>query len=900
MRRIRDEWRRLRGIGRRADVDARFDEEVRFHVDQQTEKNERAGMPPAEARREALAMFGGVAGAKDQARAEARPAWIDGTLRDLRHGIRGLRRTPVFTMLAVLTIAVGIGATTAVFTVLNAVLLRPLPYRDADRLVEVTHRAPGLDLPGGVVNLATTQLVSYREHNTTFEAIGLWTRFNVTVTGDGPPEQIRCLQVTHDTLQALDVVPASGRPFTPADEAPGSPDTILLAHGFSQRRFGGDPSIVGRTILIDSRPRQVVGVMPQDFRFLADEVDVLLPLQVDRSQLRLGGFNLRGVARLKPGVTIAAANADVARMIPGWLQAWPAPAGVSHAVFESARFTPDLRPLKEALVGDIGDVLWVVMGAVAVVLLIGCANVANLLLVRGEGRQQELAIRSALGAARGRLARALVIESLVLSLAGGLCGLLLAAAGVRGLVAYAADLLPRAHDIAIDPVALIFTLAVSVGSGLLFGLMSVVRRGRPDIVRDLAGAGGRTASQGRDRRRARHTLVVVQVSLATVLLVASGLMTRTFVALSHVDPGFTSPETLQLVRVTIPGAQVAEPERVLQMQRDIQARMAAVPGVASVAFASSGPLQRAGSGDPVEFEHRTYGEGQVPPIRLFKFIAPGYFQTIGARVIAGRDIDWSDLQADRPVAVVVESLAREAWGSPAAALGGRLREYPSSPWREVVGVVADIRDQGLHVPAPSTVYFPVLARNFGGSPVRIARSVAFVLRTERAGTETLLADLREVLGAINGNVPLAEPRTVAELHDGYLAQTSVTLMLLGVAGGMALLLSLIGIYGVLSHAAALRTREIGIRAALGARRASLRVMFVRDGPRLSLAGVIAGLAIALVLTRYMTALLFGVGAVDPMTYVVVAVVLTAAAALASYVPAHRATSVNPVEVLRAP
>jgi predicted permease len=899
MRRFAEGWRRLRGWWRGSAIDRRLTEEIAFHVDRQAEKNRRAGMTPAESRRQALVMFGDLESTRERAREEVRPARTEATLRDLRYAVRAWRRTPGFTLIAVLTMGLGIGATTAVFTVVNGVLLKPLPYPDADRLVDLKHLAPGLDIPAGMLSTSAAQLFSYQEHNQVFEALGLWTQGAATVAGDGDPEQVPMLLVTDGTLQTLAVPPARGRAFSPADIAPGSPETVILAHGYWQRRFGGDPGVMGRSLTVDARPRQIIGVMPPDFVFLDRDADIILPFRFDRARLTLGGFNNRGLARLKPGVTLAEANADVARIIPLWLHAWPAPPGLDPAIFESARFTPAFRPLRDFVVGDAGEWLWVLMGAVAIVLLVASANVANLLLVRAEGRQPEMAMRSALGAGRGQLVRGLLLESLVLGSLGGVVGLGLAIAGVRLLVAQMADTLPRAGDITVDPAVLAFVIAISVGVGLVFGLVTALRHASPDLSRGLRDS-GRAASGGRERRRTQRVLVVAQVALATLLLVASGLMIRSFVALTHVDPGITRVDRLQQVRVTIPQALVSEGAHVFAMQTDIRARLAALPGVESVAFASAGPLQPANAGDPVQLEHVTYAANQIPPIRAFKFVSPGYFETVGTALVAGRDITWDDIHSRRPVVVISEGLAREAWGSPAAALEGRLIEYPGSPWREVVGVAKDVRDGGLHVSAPATVYWPALTTNFQSAPLRVSRSMAFVLRTDRAGTETLLAEIRQAVRSVNGSVPVADARTVRDVYDRSLAATSVTLAMLGIAATMALLLSIVGIYGVLSYTVTRRAREIGIRTALGAGRGSLRARFVGDGLRLTAVGIVVGVVGALLTTRMMESLLVGVSALDPMTYAGTTLILVTAATAASYVPAHRATTVSPVDVLRAP
>jgi putative ABC transport system permease protein len=895
MRRIKESWARIRSLGRRHALDSGLDDEIRFHIDQQTEKNRRAGMSADEAHRQALIKFGGLEHVKERTRDEFRPALLEDSVRDLRYGARALRRAPGFTAVSSLTLALGIGAATAVFSVVNGVLLKPLPYPNSEALVSLSHTAPGANLSD--VPMSATQFFTYRDENRTFKALGLWSSGVASVTGEAHPEEVQSLFVTHGTLQALGVRPAIGRWFSQEDDTPGSPETVMLTHGYWQLRYGGDASVIGRSMTVDSRPRQVIGVMPSGFRFLKADADVLLPYRFDRAGLFLRKPSHQGLARLKSDVTLAQANADVARMISIWLRAWPVPSGIDPKIFENARFAPALRPLKQDVVGDIGNVLWVLLGTVGIVLLIACANVANLLLVRAEGRQHELAIRAALGAGRGRLARELLLESIVLGLVGGALGLGLAFAAVRLLVAAAPASLPRLGEITVDPVVVSFTLIVSLLSGLLFGLIPVARHAGPHIARQVR-SGGRTSSQSRERHRARNTLVVVQVALALVLLVASGLMIRTFQALRAVQPGFAEPDHLQLVRLAIPGRQVGDPEAVFRMQDDIRDRIAAIPGVSAVSFTNSAPMEPDHIDNLLFVEHQTYAEGQIPPDRRFKFVAPGFFRAVGAPLVAGRDFTSADLHDRRPVAVISENFARELWREPGAALGKRIRANAADPWREIVGIVGDVYDDGVHERAPTVVYWPVLMENFWRNPILVQRSVTFAIRSSRTGTESFLNELREAVWAVNANLPLADVRTLGDLYERSLARTSFSLVMLAMAGATALLLGIVGIYGVISYAATQRTREIGIRAALGAQHAELKRMFVRDGLVLAGIGVACGLAGAIPLTRLMTSLLFGISPLDPMTYVAVSLVLVTAAGLASYVPAHRATAVDPVAALR--
>jgi putative ABC transport system permease protein len=815
-------------------------------------------------------------------------------MRSLKHIVRRLRQAPLFTAIALVTLALGIGANTAIFSVVNSVLLKPLAYPQADSLVGVWHSAPGIKGIGDRINCSPTMYFTYSEENRSFQDFGLWQAGGASITGIGDPEQVRALTVTYGTLQALGVQPLLGRWFSKADDTPGSPETVILMYGYWQRRFGGDKSVVGRTISVDSRPHNIIGVMPASFRFRNDP-DLIQPERFDRNKIFLGNFSYQGIARLKPGVTIEKANADIARMLPIWLKSWPTPAGFSRELFENARFGPKLQPLKQEVVGDIGATLWVLMGTIGLVLLIACANVANLLLVRAEGRQQEFAIRAALGAGWGKIARELLLESATLGILGGALGLGLAYAALRVLVAKGPTTLPRLNEIGIDPLALGFTLLVSLFTGLLFGLIPVLKYAGPNLAGTLRG-GGRTLSQGRERHRARNTLVVVQVALALVLLIGSGLMIRTFQALRNVQPGFTRPDQVQLMHVAISEEQVKEPEQVMRMENAMLDKLAAIPGVTSVAFAGGAPLEGFNNNDVFYAQDKDYAVGQIPPIRRFRYIAPGFLKTTGTPLIAGRDLAWTDLYEKRHVMMVSENLAKEMWGDARAALGKRVRETPKDPWSEIVGVVGDVYDNGVQEKAPAMTYWPALTDGFF---FQVTRFGVFVIRSNRAGTEGFLTEARQAIWSQNANLPVFLVRTLRDLYDQSMARTSFTLVLLAIAGGMALILGIVGIYGVIAYAVSQRTREIGIRLALGAKPAGLQRMFVRHGLLLAGIGAVIGLAAAAGLTRLMTSLLFGVAAFDPVTYAGVAAILIAAAALASYFPSRRATAVDPVQALRA-
>jgi putative ABC transport system permease protein len=885
---------------RRNKVDREWREEMEANIDLATDAFLAQGMTPEQARVAALKQAGNLIARREEIYQMNGIGWLDSLWSDLRYAVRGLRLQPTFTATALLTLALGIGANTAIFGVIDSILIRPLPYPHAEALVGVWHTAPGFQAFGEHLSCTPSMYFTYREQNRTFEQFGVWSSNGASVTGTAEPELPRALLVTYGVLDALAVQPLLGRWFSQADDTPGTPQTVILTFGYWQRRFGGDRSIVGRTLTINSKPTTVIGVMPQAFRFGRDP-ELILPQRFERSQVSLGDFSYQGVARLRPGVTLAQANADQARMLGIWLNAWPPPPGFDRAIFQNARVAPKIQPLKQEVVGDIGATLWVVMGTLLLVLLIACANVANLMLVRGESRQQELAIRAALGAGWSRIAREMLIESIALGMIGGALGLGLAYAALRILVARGPATLPRLGEIRIDPLVLAFALGVSLLSGALFGLIPILKYAGPRVATALRGV-GRTFSQGRERHRARNTLVVVQMALALVLLISSGLMIRTFQHLRNIRPGFTHPEEIQILHAFAPAAIADQPERVMRSHQEVLDKLAALPGVTSVALADTAPLESFISpNNPIYAEDKPLAPGQIPPVRRFRMIAPGFFETMGTRVIAGRDFTWTDLYARRHVAIVSENLAREIWGDPRAALGKRIRVGTTDAWREIVGVAEDVYDNGVQVKPPEIAYWPVLMDGwlFGSEHGFVTGNGMFAIRSNRTGTEALLAEARQAIWSVNGRQPVFLVTTLKELYDQSMARMSFTLVMLAIAGGMALVLGIVGIYGVIAYAVSQRTREIGIRIALGAQPSRLLGMYVRHGLVLAGVGALVGLAAAAGLTRLMSSLLFGVTALDPVTYAAVTALLILAAVLASYLPARRAMAIDPVEALRA-
>ncbi|HMB51723.1 MAG TPA: ABC transporter permease [Thermoanaerobaculia bacterium] len=816
--------------------------------------------------------------------------------RQLRLTLRSLRRAPLFTTVTVLTLAVGIGATSAVFSVVHGVLIAPLPYDEPERLVQLAYQAPGLGPEP--INQSPALYFTFRDESELMVDSGMWGYERVSVTERTEPEQVEAIRVTDGVFGLLGVEAAIGRTFSVEDDAPGSPETVVLSDGYWRQRLGADRSIVGETLIVDGVGHRVIGVLPPDLRFLDEAPALYLPFQWDRSEVFVGNFSYPALARLRPGVTLEQANAEVGRMIEVGFDTFPMPAGFSRQMIEDVGFAPEVSPLSEAVVGDVGNVLWLLLGTVGIVLLIACANVANLLLVRAEGRHQELAIRSALGAGRRRLGGELMLESLLLGLAGGIAGLALAAAGLRLLHAAAPRGLPRLDEIAISPEVLLFTLATSFVAAVGFGLFPLARVAGGRLAEALK-AGGRGSSDGRRRQRVRGLLVASQVALALVLLVGSGLMIRSFQALRSADPGFRDAGEVLTLTLSVPEAEVEDFEAATRLHERLLAEIQALPGVEQAGLTSSVTMDGRQSNDPIFVEDFPLPETTIPPLRRFKWVSPEYFETMGNPLVAGRGLTWADVQTRAEVAVVTENLAREYWRDPAEAVGRRIRPYPQSPWRTIVGVVGDVRDGGIEQPATPVVYWPLVVRDFFvPGELEGRRTLAYAIRSPRVGTTGFLNEVRETIWSVAPNLPLADVRTLEERLDRSMARTSFTLVMLAIAALAALLLGAVGIYGVTSYAVSQRRRELGVRLALGARPADVLRLVLRHGLLLALAGAGAGLVAAVAATRLMSAVLHGVSALDPIAFAAAALAVVALALAASWLPARRAAGIDPIETLR--
>ncbi len=815
----------------------------------------------------------------------------------LKQVFRRLANARLFTVITLITLAAGVGGNTVVFSVLEGVLLKPLPYPNPNELIGVWHSAPGINITD--LNMAPSNYFIYREQNQSFQDLGIYNRDAVSITGVAEPERLDALDVTDGTIPLLGIPPMLGRTFTRQDDSPGAPDTAVITYGFWKKKFGGSSSVIGQSITLDGKPYEIIGVLPQRFHFLDwNDPAVILPLKWDRNKTNLGNFSYEGIARLKPGVTMEQASADIARMLPIVSRTFPAPPGFSAKIFDDARIGPNLRPLKIDVIGDVGSTLWVLMGSIGLVLLIACANVANLLLVRVEGRRQELAVRSALGASPYRIAGELLLESITLGFLGSALGLGLAYAALRVLVLIAPDGLPRINEIGIDGPVLLFTFVISLFASVLFGCIPIFKYAGVRLSTGIR-EGGRANSGSREQHRARSVLVVVQVALALVLLICSGLMIRTFRALTHVNPGFAQPAQVQTFRIGIPDNQVKDNESVVRTFDAMRSKIAAIPGVSAVTVSTSFPMDGNASNDLVFAQDKAYSEGQIPPIRRFAFVIPGFFETEGTPLVAGRDFTWTDIYKTLPVAIISENFAREYWDSPANAIGKRIRVATTDDWREIIGVAANVYGDGVSKTPPSMVYWPIMRDRFEGQAHDVATYTGFGIRSPRAGSEAFLREVREAVWSVNPNLPLSNVHTLGAFYARSMARTSFTLIMLAVAGGMALLLGVVGIYGVIACSVSQRVREIGIRMALGAQQQSVTGMFIRHGLILTGIGAAFGLVAAAIVMRLMSSLLFHVNPVDPITYAAVTLGLIFTAFIASYLPSRRAATVDPVEALRA-
>jgi len=814
---------------------------------------------------------------------------LSGMFNDLRFALRGLLRYPGFTTVAALTLALGIGANTAVFTLIDGVLIRPLPYRDADRLVALEHlgREGRDELP-----MSQGLYITYGDNAASLESIGLYGGTAVNVVNEGDAQRMRADVVTPSFFRVLGVDAAIGRTFVDAEGAPDGELAVILSDGLWRSAFGADPNVIGQSLDVNGRLRPIVGVMPPDFGFPSPDARMWIPMVVDPARAPLAAFGAGGVARMAPGASVESVHAELEGLIGRLDELYPDSGG--PAFLHEVGLRSVVTPLKEYLVGNVTSTLWVLMGTVGLVLLIACANVANLLLVRADARRRELAVRVAMGAGRMQVLRWFLSESLVLAAFGGIAGVAIAMAAVRTSVRFVPTDIPRMAEVGVDWRVLLFSGLVALGSAVFFGSFPVLRTRTDNPASQLREGATRGGTSGRERHRLRSGLVVTQVALALVLLVGSGLMFRSFQALRAIDPGYDVDDVLT-ARITVPNAEIEGGLETAGFFRQLGQRLAAQPGVEAVGFIDTAPLTSGVSYYSIEVEDVPRGPGELPVFGSNLQTEAGYFEAMGIDLLEGRTLREGD-GAEGARAVVVSHAFAEHWWPGESPIGRRLRlGYPDEDWYTIVGVVADARYESLERDTEDAIYWPATV-GLADDP-QPARGMDVVIRTS-ADPRALIPVLRREVAEMNPRIPVSNPRAMEDVFAAAMARTSFTVAMLGAASGIALLLGLVGIYGVISYIVAQRTREIGVRMALGATAPSVRGMVVRQGMLLAGLGVTIGLIVAVALSRVMSSLLYGVSAIDPLTYVAVAATLVAVAVLASWIPARRAAGVDPATALR--
>lgn len=816
-----------------------------------------------------------------------------------RHAVRSLRRTPVFTIAAALTLVIGIGATVATFAVVNGVLLKPLPFGDPDRLVGAWHDLPPVNLTHAEQTQST--YFTYQRLARTIDGIALYQESSVNVSDPGgvaEPQRISSAWVTQTFFPVLQVPPVLGRGFTAEEDAPNGPNVVVIGEDLWRNRFGASTDVLNHSLEVNGLSRQIVGVMPRRFSFPAAETQIWLPLGLDPNAKYSSGFSYGGVARLKPGVTPAEAQRDFVSILPRMPELYPdfAPGINTKQLLEQAAPMPLLVPLREDLTGGIARTLWIVAGAAALVLLVACANVTNLILVRADQRQREFAVREALGAGRARILMHFLAESAVLSAIASAVGVALAWVAVRALVAAGPSQIPRLGDVGIDAVTLAFAAGVFVVVTLACSAIPALRLGRAHLSQSLR-EGARTGT-GRAQQRVRGALVAAQIAVALVVLAGSGLLVRTSQRLNAVQPGW-SPDNIVTFWVAVPRAKYASDTVVMRFYAQLEARLAALPGVRDVGLASRLPLHSTGSNkNPVYPEGDASYANKVPPLQMYSTVTGGYFKTFGIPIIAGRTFDRLDIQRDGE-AVISRATAIQFWGDSTGrlAVGKRFSILPTSPLHTVVGVVGDARDTSLAAPGTRAVYLPEVP---GADQVvdQLQRRMAIAVRT--AGDPAAITSaVRRVVRELDPTLPLYDVRPMADVFRASMGKLSLTIVMLGALAVVTLLLGAIGLYGVMAYVVTLRTRELGVRIALGAQPSAVAAMMTRQGLALTALGVVVGLGVFASLARFLRSLLFEVAPTDPLTLAGASLLLVLVAAAASWIPARRAARVDPAEALRA-
>jgi len=877
-------WSRVRSWVRatlgRSRMESEMDAELRFHIEAFAEDLVRNGVPRQEAMRRARIEFGGIERAKEECRHARGTNFVESLIQDLRYGLRMLRRFPGFTLVAAFSVALGIGANTAVFSVVSTVLLSPLPYADADRLVLVKYRT--IQPRSGPFELTPASYLELRRANKSFEGIADFTASDFNSSGGvDQPERLSGQMVSPSFFSVLKVSPLIGRGFTDDDEKDGAPRVAILSYGLWQRHYGGQANVIGETLTLDDEHYEVVGVAPRGFDFPRKGTDIWVPKIFAASEVHdRNSYYLNVIARLKTGVSLDHAQSELNVFAHNWAESYP----------ENRSLALTLMPLRDTVVQGFQQALVVLQAAVAFVLLIACVNVANLLLARSAVREKEIASRAALGASARRLIRQLLTESVILALVGGTLGLLLATLGIRILKLMNPGTIPRLDEVTIDSPVLAFTFGISCLAGFAFGLAPALGLARLDVQRTLKEGGpGSGAAQ-----RLRGVLVVAEIALSLVLMVGAGLLIRSFLRLQNVSLGFT-PEHLLTLQMRLPKDEAQDSTRVANLFREVIERVQAVHGVQVVGVATALPVMELGIRSSLTIEGRTEpSPGQPPRLANNRVVSPGYFRALGIPLIEGRLPSTQDSTQVLPVAVINRAMAKRYW-SDENPVGKRFRLQASGtppPWLTVVGVVGDIHQGGLDT-APVPEFYTPFTQDYPPFAVPL---VLFV-RTD-GNPWRLISEVREQIGAVEKNLPVFAIQTMEDVLAQWLAPRRFNLLLMSVFAGVALALAAVGIYGVVSYSVSQRTRELGVRVALGAQPRDLLALVIRQGLVLAVTGVVMGLVVSFGLTRWLATLLFGISATDPITLASVASLFMLVALFACYLPARRAMKVDPMVALR--
>ncbi len=803
-----------------------------------------------------------------------------------------LLREPGFTAITVLTLGLGLGAVITIFSLVDGVLLEQLPYPEPDGLLTINHKAPTLGLE--TMGISPKLYMYYRDNARVFDEVALMNDTQVTITGEGEPERIRAANVTPSFFRALQMPAALGRTFSEEEGALGAPDVAVLSDGLWRERFGASASVLGQKIQVKGVPHEVVGVMPPELDLPHDETRIWLVRQVDEANAQLGNFGDFAVVRLARGESIESARANLATYTDNLAEIFPEDQDGASGILQRAGFMADVQSLLEFKVGNVRSVMWILLGTVGVILLIACANVTNLFLVRVEERVNEVAVRSALGASRAHLVRGMMAETMVVCLLAGALGLGLASLAVAAIKNLGPGDIPRLGSVGIDSRVLLFGLSISLIAGVVLGLLPAIRGSRSDLVGALK-EGGRSSTTGLGRHRLRSGLVMAQVALGLVLLVGCGLLLRSLFELRSVDPGFRTEGALTF-HLTLPRVKYPEGEDRARFADLVMERLSGLPGVEGVGGAAYLPLTSSSSGSGYNVEEFPLQEGDLPQVFMTNHVTAGYMESMGMRLLEGRFLERRDIEQRTGAVVVSKALADKVWPE-GSALGKRIQpgELDEEKWSEIVGVIDHVYNDGLDQEAPPTVFRGFLGPPEDGQDVDVA--MAFVVRTEGDPASLSTAVRSEVWG-LDPDVPISQLQTIDRLVEASRARMNFTVVVLMVASLMALLIAAVGLYGVVSYLVSLRRHEIGVRMALGADRRLVSQLVLRDGLVVSIGGMMLGLVLAFFATRWLESILFGVGRFDPPTFVLVPLVLLGVTLFASWVPASRASRTDPLIALR--